>query len=71
LGKDWIEVSLKEYKVDGKIFLTDIKEDIYFLNRFVARGKRSGKLWRIGDRIKVLIASANPLKREIILYPSK
>lgn len=71
LGKDWVEVSLKEYKVDGKIFLTDIKEEIYFLNRFVARGKRSGKLWRIGDKIKVFIASANPLKREIILYPSK
>ncbi len=71
LGKDWIEVSLKEYKVDGKIFLTDIKEEIYFLNRFVARGKRTGKLWRIGDKVKVLIASANPLKREIILYPSK
>ncbi len=71
LCRDWIEVSLKDYKVDGKIFLTDIKEDIYFLNRFIARGKRSGKIWRIGDKIKVLIASANPLKREIVLYPSK
>lgn len=71
LGKDWIEVSLKEYKVDGKIFLADIKEELYFLNRFGARGKRSGKLWRIGDKVKVFIASANPLKREVILYPSK
>lgn len=71
LGRDWIEVSLKEYKVDGKIFLTDIKEDIYFINRFVAKGKRSGKLWRIGDKLKVLIASANPLKREVILALTK
>ncbi len=71
LGREWIEVSLKEFKVDGKIFLTDIKEDIYFLNRFVARGKRTGRVWRIGDKMKVLIASANPLKREVILYPAK
>lgn len=69
IGRDWIEISLKDYKVDGKIFLTDIKDDIYFLNRFVAKGKRSGKLWKIGDKTKVLIASVNPLKREIILYP--
>jgi ribonuclease R len=71
LGRDWIEVSLKDYKIDGKIFLDDLKEDIYFLNKFVAKGRRSGKLWRIGDKIKVLIASANSFKREIVLYPSK
>ncbi|MGQ9618049.1 MAG: ribonuclease R [Candidatus Aminicenantia bacterium] len=71
LGRNWIEVALKDFKVDGKILLTDLKENIYFLNRFIAKGKRTGKLWRMGDKIKATIASANPLKREIILYPLK
>ncbi len=71
IGRDWMEVALKEFRVEGKIFLTDIKEDIYFLNRFIAKGSRSGKIWRFGDKIKVVVASVNPLKREIILYPVK
>lgn len=66
-------VELKDIYVEGLIHITSLANDFYQFDpvRQCLRGRRGGKVYRLGDSIKVRVANVNLDDREINLEPSK
>ena len=65
---DWgMFVEIEENKCEGLIRLNTIKGDYYeYDNRKMrVRGRRKGKSYMIGQKVEVIVAGANPGKRQI------
>jgi len=65
---DWgMFVELEENKCEGLIRLNTIKGDYFEFDskRMRVRGRRKGKSFEIGQKVKVIVAGANPGKRQI------
>jgi ribonuclease R len=60
-------VVLKEPFVEGLIHMTNLKDDYYFFDevRVTLRGKRTGRVFRMGQPVKILLAGANIIKRQL------
>jgi ribonuclease R len=66
-------VELKDIYVEGLVHITSLLNDFYQFDpmRQCLRGKRTGKVYRLGDPIKVRVARVNLDEREIDLEPVK
>lgn len=62
-----IFVVLKEPFVEGLVHMTNLKDDYYFFDevRVTLRGKRTGKTYRMGQTVNVLLAGANIVKHQL------
>jgi ribonuclease R len=60
-------VELKDIFVEGLIHITSLKNDYYNFDalRYRLVGKRGGKIYRLGDPVKVVVARVNLDDREI------
>ena len=72
-----IFVQLEDYLIDGLVRLSTMRDDFYRLDRagtFVI-GERSRRRLKIGDPVKVIIASLDFVRREVdlamLLSPEK
>ncbi len=62
-----IFVELKDIYVEGLVHITALKNDYYHFDpsKHRLQGKRTGKIYRLGDPIKVLVAKVNVDEKEI------
>jgi len=62
-----IFVELKDIFVEGLVHITSLKNDYYTFDSMHHKliGKRGGKVYRLGDKIKVLLAKVDLNEREI------
>ncbi len=60
-------VELEEYFVSGLVRLVDLHDDYYFLDEKNHRlvGRRTGKIFRLGDRVLVRVREVNLRRRQI------
>ena len=60
-------VELEEYFVSGVVRLVDLHDDYYFLDEKNHRlvGRRTGKIFRMGDRVRVKVKEVNLRRRHI------
>ena len=66
-------VELKDNKCEGMLKLSALKDDIYDLDERNYRivGRRSGKIYRLGDTMRVKISKTDILKRSVDLEPAE
>ena len=66
-------VELKDVYVEGLVHITSLKNDYYRYDpvRLRLDGKRTGSVYKIGDKIKVIVASVNLDDRKIDFEPAK
>ncbi len=56
--------------VEGLVPIASLNEEyIYHENKLILQGKRSNKIYKMGQHLKVCIANANPTARQIDLIP--
>lgn len=60
-------VVLDEPFVEGLVHVANLKDDYYFFDevRVTLRGKRSGRMFRVGQTVKVLLAGADVVKHQL------
>ena len=65
-------VELDDIFIEGLIELRDLKDDYYLYDEVAVqlKGKASGKTYKLGDKIEVLLAGVNLEKRQISLVLS-
>lgn len=61
-------VELEDFFVEGIVFFNDLNGDYYFKrSEKTLVGRRSGRRFELGDRLKVILASVDPILRRIAL----
>jgi len=65
-------VEMPKYLVEGLLHTRDLRDDSYELDRrsFALKGRRHGRTIRVGDAIRVTIASVDIPRRELNLVPA-
>jgi ribonuclease R len=60
-------VQLQTFFVEGLAHISNLHGDYYIFDevRMTLRGKRSGRLFHMGQSVEVLLAAANPVKRQL------
>ena len=59
-------VQLKDFFVEGLVHVTNLSDYFVFDEaRMTLRGKRSGQVFELGKPVTVLLAAANPIKRQL------
>ncbi|MFN0156598.1 MAG: ribonuclease R [Bacteroidota bacterium] len=60
-------VEINDLLVEGMIRVRDLADDYYLYDEkhYSLRGRSSGRVFRLGDKIRVRVASVNPEEREI------
>ncbi|MBI3511663.1 MAG: ribonuclease R [Bacteroidetes bacterium] len=60
-------VELEGNKCEGMVHVRNLKDDRYFFEQenYCLRGQRNGKKFTIGDKVRVLIKSADLIKKQI------
>ncbi|NIM91219.1 MAG: ribonuclease R [Candidatus Aminicenantes bacterium] len=72
ISRAGLAVELDNYFVDGLISYADLKNDYYSRKSDkTIVGRRTGEKYELGDRVKVILASVNPLLRRINLTLSQ
>jgi ribonuclease R len=72
ISKAGLTVELDKYFVDGLISYADLKSDFYSRKSDkTIVGRRTGEKYELGDRVKVILASVNPLLRRVTLTLSQ
>ena len=63
---------IQNYYISGLLHVSDLKKDMYIFDAQanILRGKKNGKIYRLGDSIKVRLANVLPEERKIILIPA-
>jgi ribonuclease R len=69
VSKFGVYISLEELLVDGMVHVRNLSDDYYEYDErsFSLVGTRTGRRFKPGDKVRVIIASANVEKREIDL----
>lgn len=71
ISKAGLIVELDEYFVDGLISFSDLPGDFYSKrSERTLVGRRTGKSYALGTRIKVILVSVDPWRRRMNLVPS-
>jgi len=62
-----IFVQLTEIFVEGLVHITNLRDDYYVYDevRHALRGRRTGKAFRMGQEVRVKLAAANVMKRQL------
>ena len=72
ISRAGLTVELDNYFIEGTILYADLKSDFYSRkSEKTIVGKRTGEKFELGDRIKVILASVNPLLRRVNLTLSQ
>jgi ribonuclease R len=60
-------VEISDLLVEGLVHVRDLADDFYLYDekRYALQGRSRGKIYRLGDTVKVKVVSVNPEKREI------
>ena len=68
ISKSGLVIELDNYFVSGILLYNDMKED-YYLKRDdkMISGRRTGKKYHLGEKLKVIIVSVNPETRKMLL----
>jgi len=66
-------VELKDFFVQGLIQLEDLKDDYYLFDdkRHRLRGRKSGKVFKIGTEVKITVAKVDIMERRVIFNLSR
>ena len=69
ISKAGLVIELDNYFVSGIMLYNDMKED-YYLKRDdkMISGRRTGKKYHLGEKLKVVILSVNPETRKMLLH---
>lgn len=61
-----------ENGIEGLVRLADLNDDYYVFNStdLSLTGERTHRSYRIGDRVDIIVASANPAAKQIDFYPT-
>ena len=64
---------IDKYLISGLLHVSDLKMDRYIFDSQanILKGRKTGKTYRIGQKIRVQLANVIPEERKIILVPSK
>ncbi len=67
-----IFIELTEVFVEGMIAMRDMKDDYYVFDdiHHQLKGQRAGKIYRLGDKIQIQVASVSLDDRQIVFIPS-
>lgn len=62
-----------ENGIEGLVRLADLRNDYYVYNDsdFTLTGKNSGKTYKVGDTVEIIVANANKELRQIDFYPAE
>ena len=62
---------IENHFISGLVHVSDLGRDRYIFDKQanILRGKRSGRSFRIGQKIKVKLANVIPEERKIVLVP--
>jgi ribonuclease R len=62
-----IFVQLKEFFVEGLVHISNLQGDYYLFDevRLQLRGKRTGRIFQMGQSVRIQLAAANPVKRQL------
>ena len=62
-------VELEDTFVEGLVLMRDLKNDYYLYDETTVslKGRASGKIYKLGDKIEVLLAGVNLEERQISL----
>jgi len=72
ISRAGLTVELDNYFVEGLIPYTDLKSDFYSRkSEKTIVGKRTGEKFELGDRVRVILASVNPILRRVNLTLSR
>jgi len=72
LSKAGLVVELDNYFVEGVVPYADLKNDFYYRkSERTLVGKRTGKTFELGDRVRVILVSVDPLLRRMDFTLSK
>jgi ribonuclease R len=72
INKAGLLLALDDYFVEGLLAFTDLGGDYFRLKSpGTVMGRRTGRLFRLGDRLSVTLASVNPLERRMSLVLSR
>ena len=63
---------IDKYFISGLVHVSDLKRDRYIFDNQanILKGRKTGKTYRIGQKIRVQLANVIPEERKIILVPS-
>jgi ribonuclease R len=67
-----IFIELTDVFVEGMIAMRDMKDDYYIFDdiHHQLKGERTGKVYQLGDTIKIQIASVNLDDRQMVFTPA-
>jgi ribonuclease R len=67
IGKFGLFIELTDYKIEGMVRYRDIEDDYYEYDdrQHCAVGRRKGKVYRAGQKLKVILTSADSTSRKI------
>jgi ribonuclease R len=67
-----IFIELTDVFVEGMIAMRDMKDDYYIFDdiHHQLKGERTGKVYQLGDNIKIQIASVNLDDRQMVFTPA-
>jgi ribonuclease R len=62
-----IFVEINELLVEGLVRMRDLADDYYLFDEkhYALRGRSRGKIYRLGDHVRVKVVAVNPAEREI------
>jgi ribonuclease R len=60
-------VEIKDLLIEGLIRVRDMEDDYYLFDekQYTLRGRSRGKVYRLGDRVKVQVISVDPHEQQI------
>jgi len=71
ITKEGLIIELDEYFIEGMIHYNDLRDDYYYkLSPYAIKGKRKGKIYKLGDRLKVTLAMVDIYKRRVFFVPA-
>ena len=64
---------IDKYHISGLLHVSDLKRDRYIFDSQanILKGKKTGKTYRIGQKIKVQLVNVIPEERKIVLIPKE
>jgi ribonuclease R len=72
ISRAGLVVELEDLFVSGLILYQDLGDDFFVPeDGRILRGRRSGRVFKLGDRMRVAVASVDPDERRMILVPTR
>ncbi|MCP2619530.1 VacB/RNase II family 3'-5' exoribonuclease [Candidatus Aminicenantes bacterium AC-335-K20] len=72
IAKEGLIIELDEYFIEGMIHYSDLRDDYYYkISPYAIKGKRKGKIYKLGDRLKVTLAMVDIYRRKVFFVPSR